>query len=253
MASNPAIPTIAVLLERLTDYVASLDEGPDGMRLLDELETAFREAVVSSGGTEGVKAMDDPIPTIAAKDEVTISRVELGDLLYRAGEWESIAALLSDRSEVGLYAKVEAALREAAEPSLCDHGLCECGHTADCHGYGLEDSLDRGCDHCSCEKYQGEAAEPSRAGWQDISTAPKGTWLDGPNDTRHPDYMEPPRLWLILQTGQRCVGYADAYYAEGGSGFDGGSYWVEEFSGERVYPTHWMSQDWPPAPSSDAS
>ena len=76
--------------------------------------------------------------------------------------------------------------------------------------------------------------------WQPIETAPKGTWLSGPNDTRHADYVKPPRLWLLLDDGEPCVGYADAYYAQGGSGFDGGSFWVEKFSGERVRPVKWM-------------
>lgn len=82
------------------------------------------------------------------------------------------------------------------------------------------------------------AAQPS--GWQPISSAPKGSWLEGPNHTTDPNYVEPPRLWLLLDDGEPCVGYADAYYAEGGQGYDGGSYWVEKFSGERVNPTHWM-------------
>jgi len=82
--------------------------------------------------------------------------------------------------------------------------------------------------------------------WRDITEAPKGTWLNGPNDTRHPDYVEPPKLWLLLKDGQRCVGYADAYYAEGGGGFDGGPYWVEQFSGERVTPVKWAAIPAPP-------
>lgn len=94
------------------------------------------------------------------------------------------------------------------------------------------------------------AAAPSvsapAATWQPIETAPKGSWLDGPNRIDDPAYVEPPRIWLFLTDGQRCVGYADAYYAEGGSAFDGGSYWVEEFSSERVTPTHWMPLPDPP-------
>jgi len=85
--------------------------------------------------------------------------------------------------------------------------------------------------------------------WQPIETAPKGSWLTGPNDTRHPDYVKPPRLLLLLDDGEVCVGYADAYYtAERGSGYDGGSFWVEKFSGERVTPTHWMPLPEPPGP-----
>jgi hypothetical protein len=77
--------------------------------------------------------------------------------------------------------------------------------------------------------------------WQPIDTAPKGSGWDGPQDVRHPDYIAPPHVWLTLVDGQRCVGYWDWYYAEGGNGYDGGSAWVEEFSGERVTPTHWMA------------
>ena len=82
--------------------------------------------------------------------------------------------------------------------------------------------------------------------WRDIATAPKGSWPDGPQDTRDPTYVPPPPLWLTLIGGARCVGYFDAYYAEGGNGYDGGSPWVEEFSGERVTPTHWMLLPAPP-------
>jgi hypothetical protein len=85
--------------------------------------------------------------------------------------------------------------------------------------------------------------------WQPIETAPKGSWPDGPDDTRHPDYREPPRLLLALRDGELCVGYFDAYYAEGGNGYDGGPFWVECVSSERVRPTHWMLL--PPAPKED--
>lgn len=93
------------------------------------------------------------------------------------------------------------------------------------------------------------SASPRHApqGWQPIETAPKGSWLSGPNDTRHQDYVEPPRLWLLLDDGEACVGYADAYYAEGGGSYDGGSFWVEKFSGERVTPTHWLPLPDPPS------
>lgn len=76
--------------------------------------------------------------------------------------------------------------------------------------------------------------------WQDISTAPKGSWEDGPTSMKDPAYVDPPHIWLELTDGHRCVGYADAYYAERGNGYDGGSFWVEEFSGERVTPVRWM-------------
>lgn len=83
--------------------------------------------------------------------------------------------------------------------------------------------------------------------WQPIETAPKGSWPDGPQDTRDPAYVKPPHVWLLLQDGQRCVGYFDAYYAEGGNGYDGDPPWVEEFSGERVRPTHWTELPDPPS------
>jgi hypothetical protein len=82
------------------------------------------------------------------------------------------------------------------------------------------------------------AAQPSA--WQPIETAPKGSWLSGPNDVRDPDYVEPPTLWLFLSDGTQCAAFADAYYAEGGNGYDGRGFWVEPISGERVEPTHWM-------------
>lgn len=80
-------------------------------------------------------------------------------------------------------------------------------------------------------------------GWQSIVTAPKGSWPDGPKDTTDPAYVEPPKLWLDLGDGLYCVGYFDAYYAEGGNGFDGAPPWVEQFSGERIRPHRWMTFD----------
>jgi hypothetical protein len=86
-----------------------------------------------------------------------------------------------------------------------------------------------------------EAERPAPPqGWQPIETAPTGSWPNGPNDTRDPAYIEPPHLWLMLDDGEQCVGYFDAYYAEGGNGYDGNPPWVERFSSERVRPTHWM-------------
>lgn len=86
--------------------------------------------------------------------------------------------------------------------------------------------------------------------WQPIDTAPKGSGADGPQDVRHPDYVEPPKLWLFLTDGEQCLGYWDWYYAEGGSGYDGGTAWVENLSGERVYPTHWTVVSLPSPPRS---
>ena len=79
--------------------------------------------------------------------------------------------------------------------------------------------------------------------WRPIATAPKGSWLTGPNDTRDPAYVEPPSLLLFTDDGI-CVGYADAYYAEGGWGFNGDSFWVS--GGEQVTPTHWRPIPAPP-------
>jgi hypothetical protein len=86
------------------------------------------------------------------------------------------------------------------------------------------------------------SASPEAQGWQPIATAPVGSWPNGPNDTRDPAYVEPPKLWLALEDGLQCVGYFDAYYAEGGNGYDGQPPWVEQFSGERIRPTYWMSR-----------
>lgn len=82
-------------------------------------------------------------------------------------------------------------------------------------------------------------AEPAPS-WQPIETASTGSWPSGPEDTRDPAYVAPPRVWLLLEDERRCVGYFDAYYAEGGRGYDGDPPWVEEFSGERVRPMRWM-------------
>ncbi len=157
-----------------------------------------------------------------------------------------------------------AALQTSAPPTeqLEPRACMACGHDVKRHnaGYDCEACFDCGCAHMRWPASAPPAPEPQvgvklvedvyRApepqDWQPIATAGKGSWLTGPNDTRHPDYVEPPRLWLLLEDGESCVGYADAYYAEGGSGYDGGSYWVEKFSSERVNPTHWMPLPAPP-------
>ena len=82
--------------------------------------------------------------------------------------------------------------------------------------------------------------------WQPIENAPKGSWPDGPDDVTDSAYVAPPRLLLTLKDGLRCVGYFDAYYADGGEGHDGQPPWVDELSGERISPTHWMPLPEPP-------
>jgi hypothetical protein len=85
-------------------------------------------------------------------------------------------------------------------------------------------------------------------GWQPIETAPKGSGEDGPGNTTHPDYIEPPRVLLMTAEGP-MVGFYDWYYHPGyGAGGDSGeSPWRAVGSYEQCYaPTHWMPL--PPAP-----
>lgn len=94
-------------------------------------------------------------------------------------------------------------------------------------------------------------AQALRAGqWQPIETAPKGSGWDGPQDTRHPDYVQPPRILGIVH-GEPEVIYWDWYYAEGGSGYQPGqSAWVG--TDGNVVPTLWMPLPaLPPAPSQE--
>lgn len=77
--------------------------------------------------------------------------------------------------------------------------------------------------------------------WQPIETAPRGSGENGPNDTRHPDYVEPPKLLLWTEEGP-VVGYYDWYYHEGyGNGTELGVSAWRDHNGERTYgATHWM-------------
>ena len=74
--------------------------------------------------------------------------------------------------------------------------------------------------------------------WKLIETAPKGSGANGPGDTRHPDYVKPPRLLLFVD-GRTEIGYYDWYYHDGyGMGaHERQTAWVH--SGDDVEPTHW--------------
>ena len=82
--------------------------------------------------------------------------------------------------------------------------------------------------------------------WQPINTAPRGSGEDGPDRVDHPNYIEPPRLLLIVD-GTIQVGSYDWYYHNDyGMGADEReTAWVH--SGDDVEPTHWM--DFPPLPT----
>lgn len=83
--------------------------------------------------------------------------------------------------------------------------------------------------------------------WQPIETAPRGSGEDGPSDTRHPDYVQPPKLLLWTEEGI-VVGYYDWYYHPGyGRGAEPGvSAWRDREGGEVYGPTHWMILPQPP-------
>lgn len=77
--------------------------------------------------------------------------------------------------------------------------------------------------------------------WQPIEIAPRGSGEDGPGDTRHPDYVEPPKLLLWTSDGP-VVGYYDWYYHEGyGNGAEPGvSAWRDHNGGQTYGASHWM-------------
>lgn len=84
-------------------------------------------------------------------------------------------------------------------------------------------------------------AEQGEAGWRPIETAPKGSGQDGPGDTRHPDYVRPPRVLLATAEGV-VVGYYDWYYHPGygaGAAPDEPA-WREHDGGRTFGVTHWM-------------
>jgi hypothetical protein len=96
--------------------------------------------------------------------------------------------------------------------------------------------------------------------WQPIETAEKGGFPVGSTSqyVTDPDWVEPPTL-LVWVPSEACVCAArwDWYYAPGGNGFNGdASAWVEQISGERVTPSHWMPLPAPPTedrPPADCS
>ena len=79
--------------------------------------------------------------------------------------------------------------------------------------------------------------------WQTIETAPKG---GGAILVTDQNWVEPPQVLLLFESGQRVVCSWDWYYAEGGNGYLGGvPAWVEPVTGEQIAlhynnPTHWM-------------
>lgn len=77
--------------------------------------------------------------------------------------------------------------------------------------------------------------------WQPIASAPRGSGKDGPQSTRHPDYVEPPML-LLRSTDGVVVGYYDWYFhPEFGAGAQEGVPAWRDHNGEPVYgATHWM-------------
>ena len=86
----------------------------------------------------------------------------------------------------------------------------------------------------------------------DMTTAPKGGGAGG--NVTDPDWIEPPQVLLWFAGGEIAVCRWDWYYAEGGSGYNGISAWVEPVSGELIAlhydePTHWMLPDAPCNPA----
>lgn len=94
--------------------------------------------------------------------------------------------------------------------------------------------------------------------WQTMDTAPRGGFPEGytgPNDTRNPAWVQPPRI-LALVDGQPMIVYWDAYYAEGGNGYDPRrTAWVNAGEGESLWtaPTHWMPLPAPPRSPGETS
>lgn len=90
--------------------------------------------------------------------------------------------------------------------------------------------------------------EAEAKGWQPIETAPRGSSGNGgPRDTRHPDYVQPPKILLWTQEGL-IVGYYDWYYHKGyGNGGQlGESAWRDIGGGQAYEPTHWRPLPPPP-------
>lgn len=78
-------------------------------------------------------------------------------------------------------------------------------------------------------------------GWRPIETAPRGSGIDGPESTTHPDYVAPPRLLLFTDEGI-VTGYYDWYYHAGyGRGADVNESPWRTNDGSRTYgASHWM-------------
>lgn len=79
--------------------------------------------------------------------------------------------------------------------------------------------------------------------WQPIETAPKG---GGEEMVTDPKYMEPPNILLKFECGNFSVAHWDWYYAEGGSGHNGMSAWVEPCSGEQLDLHYVKAVGWKP-------
>ena len=67
--------------------------------------------------------------------------------------------------------------------------------------------------------------------WEPMNTAPKGTQGIMRNED---SYVRPPKILLLFRDDVISVGCWDWYYAENGSGYDGGEAWIEPMSGERL-------------------
>ena len=83
-------------------------------------------------------------------------------------------------------------------------------------------------------------------GWQSMDTAPKGGEAEMVTD---PTWVEPPQILLLFEINKVSVGYWDWYYAEGGSGYEGGLAWMEPVSGERLDLNYDPPIGWMPLPN----
>jgi hypothetical protein len=124
------------------------------------------------GGWVGQEALAPRVPEPSAP----AADLQLGDLLYAHGERESIKALLSDRSEVSTYLKVEAVVAEleklqTGRPQPVD----PYPHCPRCKGTGEEPNAQFRCPcrwrHADAQGKEA-AAPPVGGGWQAIESAP---------------------------------------------------------------------------------
>lgn len=83
--------------------------------------------------------------------------------------------------------------------------------------------------------------------WQPIETAPKGSGPDGPQDRKHPEFVDSPSLFLWTSDGM-IIGYCDWYYHPGyGHGAcDDEPAWRRQDGGAAYTPTHWQPLPEPP-------